>query len=254
MSKTDEFDFKTTFLNLTRYTVPHEYEFTLKKYLPEGVTEDQHGNFYISIGESTTLFTSHLDTASLTCEKVNHIIEGDIISTDGSSILGGDNKAGVTILLYMISKRVPGTYFFFAGEELGLLGSKAALEEDAIRFYQFKRAVSFDGVEQGVLSAGREGEAFCSDEFANALAFQFCLQGVNYKPEIISKDIFTDSLLFTGLIPECTNLSSGVWNLHTPQEYVNIRLVEEIARAAAKVNWEGLPAFRLPKQVTYMAA
>lgn len=254
MSKNVEFDFKATFLNLTQYTVPYEYEFTLRKYLPEGATEDEHGNFCVTIGESTTLFTSHLDTASLTCERVRHVINGDIISTDESTILGGDNKAGVTILLYMISQGVPGTYYFFAGEELGLLGSKATLEENASRFYQFKRAISFDGLGQGVLSAGREGEPFCSDKFANALAFQFCLQGVEYQPSIISKDIYTDSLLFTGHIPECTNLSSGVWNVHTTKEYVNIGLVEEIARAATKVDWEGLPTLRLPEPVTYLAA
>jgi hypothetical protein len=130
MSKTDTFDFMTTFLNLTEYTVPFGYESRLEKYLPAGVQKDDFGNYFLRIGDSQTLFTSHLDTSSYLREKVNHVIAGSIIGTDGSTILGGDNKAGVTILLYLISQGVPGTYYFFAGEESGCLGSKDALKND----------------------------------------------------------------------------------------------------------------------------
>ncbi|WP_210487308.1 hypothetical protein [Rufibacter aurantiacus] len=244
MTKTNLFNFKSTFLNLTQYTVPYGEEHTIKQYLPEGIEEDLNGNFFISIGESTTLFTSHLDTCSYYREKVNHVINGDIIATDGTTILGGDNKAGVTILLYLISQRVPGTYFFFVGEERGTIGSRAALRGNELFFSKFQRAVAFDRKKEGSIITHQRGERCCSDQFAKTLSNQFGLQGVEYTAD--PTGIYTDTAVFTDIIPECTNLSAGVWNEHSTQEYVNIRVVEQIARAAAQVQWEVLPSVRVP--------
>jgi len=94
--------FKDLFLKLTEYTIPYGHETKLEKYLPTGYKKDSIGNYYIQVGKSETLFTTHLDTYCEKYEKVNHVIEGDIIKTDGTTILGGDNKLGMTILLNMI--------------------------------------------------------------------------------------------------------------------------------------------------------
>jgi hypothetical protein len=242
MSKTDTFDFMTTFLNLTEYTVPFGYESRLEKYLPAGVQKDDFGNYFLRIGDSQTLFTSHLDTSSYLREKVNHVIAGSIIGTDGSTILGGDNKAGVTILLYLISQGVPGTYYFFAGEESGCLGSKDALKNDPNFFTQFKRAVAFDRRGTGSIITHQRCERTCSDKFAVALSDEFLNLGMIYNAD--PTGVFTDTAIFVDVIPECTNLSAGVWHEHYNDEYVDIALVEQIAKAAAGINWEGLPASR----------
>lgn len=236
------FDFKTTFLNLTQYTVPYGYESTLEPLLPAGVQKDDFGNYFIRIGKSETLFTAHLDTVTNTRKKVKHVVDGNIIRTDGSTILGGDNKAGVTILLYLISQGVPGTYYFFIGEEVGCLGSRAALEADTTFFAQFKRAIAFDRRKKGSIITHQRLERCCSDKFAEALSGEFAGQGMLYQAD--PTGIFTDTAIFVDVIPECTNLSSGVWGEHTTSEYVDILLLEQIAKAAAGINWEGLPAHR----------
>lgn len=236
------FDFKNTFLNLTQYTVPHGYESRLEPYLPAGVQKDDFGNYFLKVGESETLFTSHLDTASYTREKVTHVVACNIIRTDGSTILGGDNKAGVTILLYLISQSVPGTYYFFAGEERGCLGSRWALEQDPEFFKQFKRAVAFDRRETGSIITHQRCGRTASDRFAEALADQFAAQGMYYQADPYG--VFTDTAIFEDVISECTNLSAGVWHEHSRREYVDIAIVEQIARAAAGIDWESLPAAR----------
>ncbi|ALI98101.1 hypothetical protein [Rufibacter tibetensis] len=252
MTKTNPFDFKNTFLNLTQYTVPYGYESQLEPYLPEGVQKDDFGNYFIRIGESATLFTAHLDTCSSEYEKVNHVFEGNIIRTDGSTILGGDNKAGVTILLYLISKGVPGTYYFFVGEEIGCLGSRAALRADASFFAQFKRAVAFDRRKVGSIITHQRGGRCCSEQFADALSHQFSNQGLDYQADPYG--VFTDTAVFVDVIPECTNLSSGVWGEHTSEEYVDILLLEEIARAAERIAWDSLPTHRrLPSNYSQVA-
>ena len=120
-------DFKDTFLKLTEHTTPYKTETDLEAFLLEKIPDLQRdviGNYHKIIGESETLFTCHLDNYCKSKEKVNHVIgvydysgeepkfteqeNGNIIATDKTPVLGGDNKAGVTILLYLIEQQVPG--------------------------------------------------------------------------------------------------------------------------------------------------
>ena len=99
-------DIRQTFLDLTEYTIPYRkdnrYEKTLEKYLPKGYKTDSVGNYYVEVGTSETLFTTHLDTYCKEYEKVNHVIEGDIIKTDGTTILGGDNITFYNVIYFFI--------------------------------------------------------------------------------------------------------------------------------------------------------
>lgn len=66
---------KKKFLKLTKKTYPHGTENELKNHLPNGYKEDGLGNFFIQIGNSTTMFTCHLDTADRSQSQVRHIIK-----------------------------------------------------------------------------------------------------------------------------------------------------------------------------------
>jgi len=116
-------DIKSRFVLLTKKTYPHGTEELLEYFLPRGFKMDGHGNYFITIGNSRTMFTCHLDTASANFEDVNHRFSGDFIMSDGTTILGADDKAGMIILLHMIENNIPGTYYFFVGEEVGCIGS-----------------------------------------------------------------------------------------------------------------------------------
>jgi hypothetical protein len=242
---------KQMFLNLTQYTVPHGYEDSLRKYLPKGVKRDDFGNYFITIGNNNTLFTCHLDTVSRKVEKVNHVIEGNIIRTDGTTILGGDNKAGVCVLLNMIEHNIPGTYYFFAGEEPtskngGLYGSKMALAANPEYFKKFKRAVCFDRKYEGSIVVRQMARFTCSDEFVTALQEQFLEHGLEFKPD--ETGWYTDTAVFINVIPEVTNLSIGVYKEHSVEEYVDMDYIERISEAALHINWENLPTVRIPKK------
>ena len=240
-------NFKETFLKLTEYTIPFGYEQELEPLLPRGWKKDSIGNYYYEIGNSETLFTSHLDVATDIKAKVNHIIEGNLIKTDGTTILGGDNKAGVTILFYLIQNNVPGTYYFFLGEESAVhknypYGSLLAIEKNSEFFKKFKRVIAFDRKQKGELITRQFGYDCCSDEFADALIEEFSKNGVDYKKD--KTGYYTDSAFFGGLISEITNLSAGVYNEHTKNEYVDISYIELVAKASSKVKWETLPSVR----------
>ena len=119
---------KEKFIELTTRTYPHGTEEELF-HLLDGLNKDDFGNLFIKIGESDVMFASHLDTATSSKTDVVHVIKGDIIQTNGCSILGADDKAGVTIMLYMIENKIPGLYYFFVGEEVGCIGSKKVAEK-----------------------------------------------------------------------------------------------------------------------------
>lgn len=234
-------DFRQTFIDFTQWVVPQGYEETVAHLLPAGCEKDEKGNYSLTIGESETLFTCHLDTVSHRA-KVNHVFDGDWIKTDGTTILGGDNKAGVCILMYLIEQQVPGTYYFFVAEECGRLGSKWALEHNKEYFSKFKRAIAFDRRNQGSIITHQSSRLCASPEFTDALSKEFSKSELEYKGD--SGGSFTDTYTFIDTISECTNLSAGVVGEHTTAEKVNIVHLEKVAIAASKIEWEKLPSNR----------
>lgn len=238
---------KKTFLKLTRKTYPYGFEDQLKNYLPIGYFNDKHGNYYYQIGDSKTAFTCHLDTACKTQVEVVHKFEKNIISTDGRSILGADDKAGMTILLYMIFKRVPGLYCFFIGEEVGCIGSGKAADDDW--FQNFYRMISFDRRGTKSVITFQSSKRCCSDDFAEALSKELNKHSLNMEPD--NTGVYTDSAEFTGVIPECTNISVGYYKEHTTMEHQDIDHLIKLCLASVKIDWESLPVKRNPKDIEY---
>ncbi len=81
-------------------------------------------------GKKKILFSSHMDTVS-PCDKIVPIVEEGIIKTDGTSVLGGDDKAGIAAIIEMIrmfkesGDNPPEIIAVFSvAEEIGLLGAQ----------------------------------------------------------------------------------------------------------------------------------
>lgn len=244
-------NFQEVFLKLTEFTTPFGHERTLEEILKvfvPGIKRDVIGNYHITLGKSETLFTAHLDNYCKLSERVNHIIDGNIIKTDETTILGADNKAGVLVLLYLISNNVPGHYYFFIGEEPilsgGLHGSGMLAYHLKGCLSGIKRAVAFDRREYGSIITRQSAQPCCSAEFALVLIKEFDEQGIKMTPD--PTGYYTDTASFLEIIPECTNISVGVFGEHSKKESVDISYVEAIAKAAAKINWEELPTSRKP--------
>lgn len=239
---------KKKFLKLTKKTYPHGTENELKNHLPNGYKSDGLGNFFIQIGNSTTMFTCHLDTADRSQSQVRHIINGNIIKTDGTSILGADDKAGMTVMLYMIEKNIPGLYYFFIGEERGCVGSsrlsRTWLGSDLSKI--ITKCVSFDRRDVDSIITEQFGGVCCSLGFAKELSNRLNVVESTFKYSPDPTGIYTDSAQFTDLIPECTNISVGYYNEHTSSERQDIAHLEKLCEAVCKIDWETLPIIRVP--------
>lgn len=208
--------------------------------------------------ESTTLFTAHLDTVHK-YDGPNPVVYdpemGWMSKADGEA-LGADDGAGVWVLYKMIEAGVPGTYLFPLGEECGGVGAKWMAENAASWLERFDRAVAFDRAGTGDVITHQEWHGrCCSDDFAEALSAQLNasmdLCGNEFYDGFRPDDtgVYTDTAEFTGVIPECTNLSVGYKNQHGGKESLDVTFVKMLAAAACKVDWDSLPAVRDPKEV-----
>ena len=244
---------KQLFLNLTKMQITFGKEETLKEFFPDGMQEDEHGNFFIKIGNSKTMFCGHLDTYSREYKRVYHIIQDDIIMTDGTTTLGGDDKAGIVIMIKMIESGIPGLYYFFRGEEgvtspTGTWGSKQALKSYKDIFKTYEKCIAFDRKGFSSIISQQSYSKCCSDDFVDALSNEFKKHGLEYEDD--KTGMWCDSGVFMGIIPECTNLSVGYQNEHTFKETQDIEHLEKLVDACIKIDWEKLPVKRDPSKVS----
>jgi hypothetical protein len=261
-------DVKATFLSLTTKTYPHygdcRHEKEVLQFLPKDLKMDEVGNYYKIIGSNpTVMFTCHLDTADSE-QKTTKLFQAngrvneegysfrliksgtgdEHIYTDGSSILGADDKAGTAVMLYMMDHNIPGLYYFFIGEERGGIGSRAlsSIYSKVDYLTSIKKCVSFDRRRTTSVITHQMGRQCCSNEFGQALCDEYNKHGLDLSLD--TTGVFTDSASFIDDISECTNVSVGYYNEHRGTEIQNISYLKRLAEASVKVNWDSLPARR----------
>lgn len=239
---------KEKFLQLTSKTYPHPKDDEVLEFLPE-LTRDKYGNHYKIIGESKSVFAAHLDTADQFQKNVKHVFDKDKqgdewVGTDGTSILGADDKAGVCVLLYMMEHNIPGIYYFFVGEEVGLVGSgKVSQDFESFDFLQgVERIISFDRRGFDSIITNQMGRQCCSSDFAQFLIKEYGNNGLEMKED--PTGIYTDSAIFMDNIPECTNISVGYFHEHSGKEIQNLSFLEDLCESSIKIDWENAPTSR----------
>ena len=262
-------DVRSTFLSMVTKTYPHfsdcRHEKEVLQFLPS-LQRDEVGNYYKIIGDNKTpsvMFTCHLDTADreqkttrlfsskgrvseeMSSFKLIKSDSGDEhIHTDGSTILGADDKAGTAVMLYMMENNVPGLYYFFIGEERGGIGSNAlsSIYDRVDYLSNITKCVSFDRRRTTSVITHQLGSQCCSNEFGSALCEQYNKSGLNLSLD--TTGVYTDSASFMDQIAECTNISVGYYNEHRGGEMQNMTYLIKLAEASVNVNWDSLPVTR----------
>ena len=112
------------------------------------VARDDHGNVIArEDGDTPLILSAHMDTVD-PGRSIRPQVVGDLITSDGNTILGGDCKAGVAAILEALESvkeagrpRRPLEVILTRGEEIGLVGA-SNLDFSMIRG---REAVVFDG-------------------------------------------------------------------------------------------------------------
>ena len=144
-----------SFCEMVRIDSPSDEEEEVAKHLTEKLTllgfrvqRDAHGNVIASEdGDDPLLLSAHMDTVE-PGRGIKPEVQGDRIVSDGTTILGGDCKAGVSAILEGLQSvkdeglsRRPLQVVFTRGEEIGLIGA-TNLDYSMIKA---KESVVFDG-------------------------------------------------------------------------------------------------------------
>jgi hypothetical protein len=267
------------FYELTRHTSPHGTEWRVHHDFIEFMEMigniDKEGNCWMEIPHpdgtrSDTVFAAHIDTADTSIvingerpfppaivHKWSGMASEEVVGTNGKTILGADDKAGVTVMAWLAARRVPGRYVLFMGEERGRVGSEAMAKEllaepDNHFLTGANRMICFDRYGYDSIITSQMGIACCSDEFAAALALEINqhIRGVTYKGD--DTGLYTDSASFIGSsIAELTNLSIGYYGQHTEKETQDVSFLDLMCHTFAKVDWDSLPTVRDPKSRKY---
>lgn len=211
--------------------------------------------------KSDTLFSCHIDTCHSAAESDGSMQDlaydpafGDILlgKDSKSGCLGADDGAGVYVLLKMIEAKVPGSYIFHTGEERGGIGSYAVLGKHKELLEEFSRAIAFDravqrdGAPEVIVTQG--GAACASVEAGAALCAALNKSGAIFeKPyEVSHRGSFTDTKVYSGVIPECFNVGVFYAQQHSNKEWLNVAGLEQLVKACLTVKWDELPVKRKP--------
>lgn len=207
--------------------------------------EDYYGNVYVFVGESDVLFSCHTDTIHNTsgiqtlCEDT----EFSLFSKNDGDVLGADNTVGVWIMLNLIEHNIPGVYVFHKNEEKGGLGSKWISIFNTSLLSKINKAIAFDRRGQNEVITHQYNGRCCSDTFADTLAKSI---GLGYTKS--DNGIFTDTANYISHVAECTNISVGYENEHTPYEYLDYDfLCNKLMPSLLKINYNELPVERIPE-------
>ena len=209
---------------------------------------DRHGNFTYVLGNKPRVaFMSHWDTVHRTEGTQSVFVEDDIVSTDSGECLGADCTTGIYLQLMMISQGIEGVYVVHANEEVGCKGSQALVKDNPAWLDNVDIAISFDRFGYKSIITHQMGLRSASDEFAGTLSDALGLEYLSPDPT----GSYTDSNEYVSVVSECTNLSVGYFDQHSPKETQDLHCLDYLLPALVSTDWDSVRSFRDPSEVEY---
>lgn len=217
-----------------------------KYLLPVFGEPDAHGNYTKIVGKRPNIaFTAHTDTVHRSEGIQTLKIEDDVATTMTGSCLGADCTTGLWLMLGMISEGVEGVYVAHAAEEIGGVGSTALVADSPAWLNEIDIVISFDRFGQNSIITHQGGMRTASDIFATSLAAALDMPSLKAD----TTGTYTDSVEYSGVVPECTNISVGYLNQHTIRESQDLRFAELLLERLIEARWDTLAVSRDPSVV-----
>lgn len=222
-----------------------------------GATCDKYGNWHVTMGESPILWSCHTDTVhdhagrqTTHYDPLTGIIRLSKKSRRYASCLGADDTAGVWLMRQMVLRGVTGHYIFHYGEEVGGIGSNDIADHSPEVLDGSLFAIALDRKGKGDIVTRQFGTC-CSDTFAKSLARELNKTGLRYAA---APGIYTDTANYTGIIGECTNLSVGYENAHTPQETLDAHFLLRLLDVLCAIDASQLVSERAPNDTRFVVS
>lgn len=218
-----------------------EKEFIEKYIIPAHPNsyKDGYGNVIIDTCEKpNTIFSCHTDTVD-TKEGFREIFYDELLNIIYSvdDILGADDCAGVFIMLQMIAENIPGRYIFHRDEEKYCGGSTYIKEVTPEVLEGINNAIAFDRMgDSDVITTMMLGECAGKD-FADNLCNALGDEGHSFYP---ATGVYTDTMMYRGVIKNCTNISVGYYNQHSNDEFLDLDFFNWLVNKVKTIDWHSL--------------
>jgi hypothetical protein len=229
------------FLDLTRFSIDHGDEV---EYYGEGLKAlgwQKHPGVWVKNPGNQIVMMSHCDTV---CRKTQpltvHVSHG--MATADEAAIGGDDRAGTSILLYLSRFRDDITYIITEGEEAGCVGFQEFLYDPYAEqlFNDPKKPVlmtiSLDRKEYTNLVTHQMSDCLCSPAVAEEIEQTLLHHGLWYESD--TTGAYTDSYQlvdFSGTW--VVNMSVGYHDAHSAAEIQDLNYLNRLGAALRHTNW-----------------
>lgn len=233
-----------------------------KKYLDSilGMKRDGFGNRFIEIANHdgsrpTIMWSCHTDTVHTQggMQKIAwDPIRAEVFLSKKETIsncLGADCTVGVWIMRRMIFANVPGLYVFHAMEEKGGLGSKHFAKTQVELLSGLTHAIAFDRRGDGSVITHQLSGRTASEAFAKSMAELLSGFDPSLQYDADATGVYTDTVNYTDLIGECSNLSVGYSNEHSSSEMLDVAHAQKLMSAMVSIDFSSLVALRQPAEL-----
>lgn len=204
-------------------------------------TIDEHGNIYVTKGVSDIYpcVVAHTDSVHriVDIEIVEHDDDKNIIyaidkSTGKKTGCGGDNKAGVYVCLELLKKIDVLKVAFFVSEEYGCFGS---ILSDETFYDNVGYCLQFDAPENNWVTHYCNGVKLFDENGDFYETIKPILD--DYMGDYtLDRHPYTDvSILGAFYDFSCINYSVGYYNMHSPNEFVNVEHVNQAKNMAIEM-------------------
>ncbi len=212
---------------------------------PTGAKQDEYGNWILRIGAAPILWSSHTDTVHGAREAMTQVltVESGLLYSVNGLCLGADCGTGVWLMLEMVKAGVEGLYIWHAAEERGRVGSGQIIMHTPEILDGIQAAIAFDRRGFDSIVTHQMGGRTCSDEFAVSLSSAL---GIYMEPD--DSGMYTDTLEYEALIPECTNISVGYYSQHTKNESQSLNFARRLHDALLEIDTTKLVIERDPTE------
>ena len=239
-----------TLVSMLQYMRP-AYTMTERKFCelylePEFGPPDVHGNYIKIIGKFPKVaFTAHTDTVHRIEGIQKLAIENSVVTSVTGSCLGADCTTGLWLMLGMIERGVEGVYIAHAAEEIGGLGSSSLVRDNPTWMDDLDFCISFDRFGTNSVITHQGGQRTASDAFVDSFIRATDLQA--YRSD--GYGTYTDSMEYSDLVSECTNISVGYDHQHTSKENQDLTFAAMLLEKLCEADWTLLEAHRDPRVV-----
>ncbi len=228
--------------------------------LPVFGNPDRFGNFIHIVGDQPdVLFAAHYDTVHKTegmqGVTMDHATGMMTKTAFDGECLSADCTTGVWLQLNMIEAGVEGVYVCHAAEEIGGIGSRGIVNswvdfqnrDSNINAYPWldyiDAVISFDRLGTTSVVTHQTGERTCSDIFGYSL---IDLLSGQWNLELDKHGVYTDSMEYAEIVPECTNISVGYYQQHTSKETQDVFFALTLLEKLKEADWGRLEIEREP--------